>query len=278
MMLVALCSAKGSPGVSSLSLALTAGWTRPATLLEADPSGSDLIYRCRHRSGREVAITPNILGLAAAVRGSSQSDAAQSSALAQYTQPLACGVPLVPGVAAPAQARGLSGLWPQVAEAAMNAAGDVIVDLGRVDRTSSTTPLAAASAVLLVVCQSTLESVIHARELVRELVPTLPPITGGRRIIPAVVGPRGQIVNDAADIDQLLFEASLLVDAAAPIAYDPRSLSALEAGANPRGRLARGPLMRSVTQLVNHLTRPTDNASADDMQVDCRAIPEARIQ
>ncbi len=117
-MLVAVCSAKGSPGATSLALTLTAAWPEPgASLLEADPTGADLAFRCRHASGREIAASPNTLGLATAVRGGGLNGSTDAIAdphlLEEYSQPLACGVQLIPGVSAPAQARGLGGCGPR---------------------------------------------------------------------------------------------------------------------------------------------------------------------
>lgn len=87
-MLVAVCSAKGSPGVTSTALALTAAWPdEDARLLEADPAGGDLAFRCRHESGSEIAVTPNLLGLATAVRGSSLESWADPGLLERYCQP-----------------------------------------------------------------------------------------------------------------------------------------------------------------------------------------------
>ena len=260
-MLIGLCSAKGSPGVSSLALSLASAWPDPVTLLEADPSGTDLAFRCRHASGREVASTPNILGLAAAVRGSSLEDAMDPDVLAQYAQPLACGVLIVPGVTAPAQARGLGSLWGQIAHTAAGATGDVIADLGRIDRNAPTTQVAAVASVLVVVCQPTLESVVHARELIKEIAPALPGVPGGRRIMAAVVSPPKQMTHHAADVDQILSETSLPVETTAAVAYDSAALRDLEAGANPRGRLARSHLMRSVRHVVDRLTDPAERES-----------------
>lgn len=274
-MLIGLCSAKGSPGSSSLALSLAAAWPDQVTLLEADPSGTDLAFRCRHASGREVASTPNILGLAAAVRGSSLEDVTDPTVLAQYAQPLACGVSIVPGVTTPGQARGLGSLWGQLAHAAVGATGDVIADLGRIDRTAPTTQVAGVASVLVVVCQPTLESVVHTRELIKEIAPALPGVPGGRRIMAAVVAPPRQMTHDAADVDQILFETSLPVEATAAVAYDSRALRDLEAGANPRGRLARSPLMRSVQQLVDRLNAHADGDIGEAVGRRGVATPEA---
>lgn len=267
-MLVAVCSAKGSPGATSLALATTAAWpVSGAVLLEADPSGADLAFRVRHASGREVAATPNTLGLATAVRGGSLDGIADPHVLEEYAQPLACGVHLVPGVAAPAQARGLGSLWPRIAQAAAGAAGDVVADLGRVQQTDPTISLVAAASALVVVCEPSLESVAHARALIVDVASTPPPGTpagarvGGRLVCPVVIGPHRQGTADAADIDEILGGLGIPIARTVPVAWDLRALNELEAGANPKGRLARTHLMRSVAALAATLVGARQSGS-----------------
>ena len=44
MSLVVVSAGKGSPGVTTTALALSAVWPRPALLMECDPAGGDLPY------------------------------------------------------------------------------------------------------------------------------------------------------------------------------------------------------------------------------------------
>lgn len=253
-MLVTVCSAKGSPGVTSLALAIAAAWPdQTATLLEVDPTGGDLAFRCRHMSGREVATSPNLVSLATAVRGSSLDGLVDPGLVTDHSQPLACGVRLVPGVPAPAQARGLVSLWGQIAQAATGSSTDVIADLGRLERNDPTTHFAAAAEVVVVVCQPSLESVMHVRHLVLDVIPTLPPRSAGRSVVPVVLSLRKQATSDAADIDQILGGLGLPIERTVPVAHEPRALADLEAGANPAGRLARTHLLRTAKLLVETL-------------------------
>lgn len=263
-MLVAVCSAKGSPGVTSTTLALTAAWPDfDARLLEADPAGGDLAFRCRHASGDEVATSPNLLGLATAVRGSSLEGMADPELLDRFCQPLASGVRLVPGLPSPAQARGLSGLWGQIAHAAGGSGSHVVADLGRLQRTEATMQLAAAATVIVVVCQPSLESVTHVQQLISDVAPALPDRAAGRAFVPAVMGPHRNGTDDTGDVDQIMGSlGGLPIAPAMPIAYDRRGLADLEAGANPKGRLARTPLMRSATSLVERLMHVRNGTSS----------------
>ena len=266
MMLVTVCSAKGSPGVTSLSLTIAAAWPdQAATLLEADPTGGDLAFRCQHASGREVATSPNLVALATAVRGNPLDGLVDPGLMREHSQPLACGVRLVPGVPAPAQARGLGNLWAQIAQAATGSSTDVVADLGRLERTSSTTQFAAAADVIVVVCAPTLESVMHVRHLILDITPTLPARQGGRALVPVVVGPSRQVARDASDIDQILGGLGMPIERTVQVAYEPRSLAELEAGANPAGRLARTHLLKTAGTLVETLVdlrdRPTGRST-----------------
>ena len=85
---------KGSPGVTSTALALAAVWPRPVVLLEADPAGGDLAYRCNAAHGGPVYASKGLVTLAAAVRGGVPGP----DVLVEQAQLLACGVNLVQGV------------------------------------------------------------------------------------------------------------------------------------------------------------------------------------
>src|ERR1700716_3587109 len=91
-MLVAVVSVKGSPGVTTFSVALAARWPAPARtlLVEADPSGGDVGVRF------SLASTPGLVSLAAAARRSDD-----PAVVWQHTQALPGGLPVA---AAPPEA------------------------------------------------------------------------------------------------------------------------------------------------------------------------------
>lgn len=248
-MLISLASVKGSPGVTSTALALAAAWPRPVVLLEADPSGGDLAYRCKAAHGGPVAENPGVLQLAAAVRGGLPES---GSVLAGKEQLLACGVNLVQGVTRAGQARAFSGLWPTIATACMDAEVDVIADLGRLDRTSALMPLAQRSTYFLAVATPTLESVMHLKEDVPDLVATLAD-AGAIPVSPVLVGPDARADRDRADLDDLLGEAGIVVRPSLSLPYDPKALTRLEQGESPSGRLGRTLLMRGAKNIAASL-------------------------
>lgn len=247
-MLVAICSAKGAPGVTSTALTLAAAWPRPVVLLEADPAGGDLAYRCRAAAGGPVFATPNLVALAAAVRGGVPSP----RVLGENAQRLVCGVDLVQGVTAPAQGRGLGSLWSALAEACTAADVDVIADLGRLDRAGAALPIAEAADCVLPVAATSLESVMRLREQLRELVGAL----NAHRVatvVPIIVGADTHSERDCAQLDELLTAAGLPVQPSAHLPYDPKALARLEAGEPATGRLGRTLLVRAARTVTGTL-------------------------
>ena len=241
-MLVSLFSAKGSPGVTSSGLALAAVWPRPVVLLEVDPSGTDLVYRCRSVAGGPFATSPNILGLASAVRGD------RSVVVSEWTQKLANGVDLVAGVTTPTQGRGLAGLWPAVAAAAMMSEVDVIADLGRVELEAPTMPLLSGADLIIPITSGTFESLMHTRGLLKDLVGE-----PHGRTVPLLVGRARTAVADGEDVDEVLASAGIIAAHATHLPLDHPGLSALEAGAKPTGRARMSQLVRAARLAADHL-------------------------
>jgi len=244
-MLVAIGSIKGAPGVTSTALALAAAWPRPVALVEADPSGGSVAYRCRAAGGGALAAAPSLLTLAAAVRGG----VPYEGVLLEHAQTLGCGVNVVQGVTAAGQARGLGSLWATITHATQTAGADVVADLGRLDRTTPAFPVAAAADVVVVIGAAAMDSVMHLRAGLRELTTAL---NAGRvaTVLPVLVGPGAQAARDRADLDHMLMAIGLPVRPAGSIAYDPKGLERLEAGEDRRNRTA---LARSARELVDHL-------------------------
>ena len=252
-MLTVVCSAKGSPGVTSAALALAAAWADGTpVLIEADSSGGDLAYRCRHRDGGQVAATPSIVSLAAAVRGRPAALDGAPAQLGEHTQQLACGVHVVPGLLGPSQARGIDSLWPNIARVAAAASLPVVVDVGRIG--PSSLPFLDAADAIILVSDDRPESLLHTRELLVELAaPTLARARTAQPVLPAVVCARRHAAALSRDVDQVLGQTSLGLMECTPIHEDLDALTRLEQGANPRGRLAGSSLLRSVAVLRDRL-------------------------
>ncbi|GAA5121025.1 chromosome partitioning protein [Haloechinothrix salitolerans] len=172
-MLIGLCSVKGSPGVTTATLAMAARWpVGEARVVEADPAGGDVA--ARHR----LSATPGLVSLAAAARR-------QSSAglLAEHSQRLSGDLPrVVPGPVAAEQARAALGvLTSRGVDAIRSAAGPsdavVLVDVGRLDPSSPALPLVRGAEALLVMARPRADELSHVAAVVNEI-PTWTRIPG----------------------------------------------------------------------------------------------------
>lgn len=240
-MLTVLYSAKGAPGVTSTALALAAVWPRPVILLEADPAGGDLAYRCRGASGGAVASSPNLLGFAAATRGD------RESTLQEWSQPLACGVQVVAGVQLPAQARGIGDMWRRLAVTAASADVDVIADIGRLGHDASTMPLVVSADARVPVMASAVESILHTRAHLLDVT-----VAGGRTV-PLMVGPSRSAAADGRDVDDVLTQAGVIAAPTTHLPLDHPGLTALQGGASPAGRGRTSQLVRGARTAAEHL-------------------------
>lgn len=252
-MLVCVASIKGAPGVTSTALALASVWPRPVTVVEADPSGGDLAYRCQAMHGGPLRGTKGLLTMAAAVRGGTP----EPRVVLEHAQPLACGVDVVQGVTSAGQARGLGGLWPALATACQVSTEDVLIDVGRLERTSPTLALARAADVVLPVAASSLASVMHLKHGLAELMPALVQ-RQAVTVTPIVIGPDAHAEQDCVDVNELLARAGHPVQLARPLTYDPRALVRLEEGEKGTGRLGRTLLLRRALAIAASLVGPDD--------------------
>jgi hypothetical protein len=126
-MLIAVCSLKSSPGVTTLAVALGARWPGPEVpvVVEADPAGGDLMTRFRLSSEL------TLVRLAASSR-------VRADQLAHHAQFLPDGLRVLPGPIQTEQARAALGLLATGPSSPLRRAGDradtaVIADCGRVD-------------------------------------------------------------------------------------------------------------------------------------------------
>ena len=123
MTLVALCAAKGAPGVTTLACAIGAAWPagRSVVVAECDPSGGDLAAR--------FGLSPR-QGMTSLVLAR-RNEESSAQGLSAHVQHLPGGLEVLAGpVSAEAASaldaelgRGIDGLFPDV--------GDVLVDCGR---------------------------------------------------------------------------------------------------------------------------------------------------
>jgi hypothetical protein len=173
MTLIAMNSAKGSPGVSTAALAFTLTWPAPVLLAECDPAGGDLLagYLARY----ELPANRGVLPLASsALRGTAEQDLTGN--LIDLDAPRLQRMAL-PGLTEPAQSASLNLAWTSLADFfARMADRTVIADCGR---------LAAAHPPFALLARADLVLLTLRPHSLRTLSPAMSAVTALRRQLPA---------------------------------------------------------------------------------------------
>ncbi|MEO3939212.1 hypothetical protein V3N99_21035 [Dermatophilaceae bacterium Soc4.6] len=243
MAVIVLCSASGSPGVTSTALGLALAWPRPVLLVDADPTGGSAIFAGYLRA--QSAPTDSLVDLALAARDGHLT-AAIAAAVIRIPGPSGedvSTVSLLPGTRAHGQARGLSGLWePLAAElAALEDTGqDVIVDAGRLGLVGSPQPLLYAADVALLVARSDLVSLAGARSWAETLRTGFERVGGVSALSLLLVGEgRPYSAGEVRKVLQIPVTASL--------PWDPDAAAVFARGATAPRRFGSSALVRSLT-------------------------------
>jgi hypothetical protein len=249
--IVTVCSDKGSPGVSWTSTVLGMVWPGERVLLEADPSGGDMVLRLRTPEGQLLARQPTLRSLAVDARSGSLTTSPLS-----YAHQTSLGVPVIPATDMRTEdfAR-IARQWPAVASAADQWPGTVIADLGRLQEDSSAGPVAAASTIVLLIARATPEGLYHLRERASALTARLGQGLHGRSpLTVAVICPAREHAARLRDVKvHLAAEATTsTVPVAGWIAEDERSVQALREGQLTK-KLTGGDLVKSVGDLARTL-------------------------
>jgi hypothetical protein len=244
MTLIAVFSDKGSPGVTTTTLALASVWPRRVAVVELDGAGGDLALRLTDATGRPVLATePSILTLAAAARRDPADD---GSLLWRHAQPIpaAPDAYVIPGLSAPEQAAGMGDLWPHVVSAAKAVeGGDVIADLGRISDAGPAPMVAARAEVLIGVARAEPAAMLRLRDRMRHAFTTLPPASGRRAYVVLVAGDR-RAEEAAATMARVLHDGAVAAQVAGTLLIDPVAVDTLHTG-RTGPRLDRSLLLRS---------------------------------
>lgn len=244
-MLVAVCSLKGSPGVSTFAVALAARWPgwSARVLVECDPSGGDIAPRF------SLAGSPGLVSLAAAAHRSSD-----PGRLWAHTQSLPGGPAVVvapPG--ADQAAAALATVLPRAGggvgllrEAASAPGVVVIADCGRVDPGSGVVPLVAAADAMLLLSRAHTDDLAHLAARLDVVV------RWSRR-------PGLLLVGDGHATEEV--SRQLGVPVLARIPHDPATAAALTGRPHPRRGLSRSPLGRVADMIARGLAGPPPPAA-----------------
>ncbi len=207
MPVLALVSAKGSPGVTTAAAALTAAasLTGDSLLVELDPSGGDvqILTGVEDEPGVTLAATE----LRRQVSGGRRRRRTSRST-----------PPGVPALLAPTAELMAASVIASVIErwrpALREYGGTVVVDAGRWDGAQATARRVAVGDLVAVVCRPSVASVEHARHIVDRL-----RTTARRPVVALVIGTRPYAPSEVA--------AELEVPLGGAIAWDPRGVGTL---------------------------------------------------
>lgn len=250
-MIVAVCSSKGSPGVTTAALALALAWPGPRLVLEADPSGGDLAFRGRDpHTGRLIRDGRGLLSLAADAR-----TGVPSEALSRYATSTSWGVDVVCGPPSVASYAPMRSLWPGVADAAAAWRGTAIADLGRLYPGSPAFPLAQQATAVLVLTPVTVESLFHLRDRLPELASQLADPTAAVNPVGVVALARRRDVTSAVhQVTRVLDSVGCPVPVLGCLAVDATSAHRLCEG-HLTARMSRGHLLRSAMDVATRVTQ-----------------------
>ncbi len=240
MSVVALASARHSPGVTTTTLLAAAAWPRPVLIVEADPAGGDLV--CWYRLHAE----PNLLTLAALGR----SGVAPRDTWANAQElPGASSIRALVAPVDPRQSRAaLATLLDGGLVGALRAFGktDVLVDVGRLEPDSAAVELFLGADVRIMVARPRLNEVDHLQTRVAWLKTE------------AVADLRLVVVGNGPWSAAEVARAAGVPTVAAALPEDPRGAATLGGMDRPARELARSALWRFAPALVQGLAKPTD--------------------
>lgn len=229
MALIALVSAKGSPGVSTAALAFALSWNSPTIVAECDPAGGGILAGVAGRLS--LPADHGLLRLAMA-------DSRHGLTDEFWSQLVDLGEPgrqrlLLPGIASPRQAATLAVTWPRLAALfaglGRNDNGgrpnwNLLADCGRLAAPHAPWPvLARADLVLLVLRPISLRTIAPAWPALGEL----------REALAAPDAPSlGLLLIGGGQYGRREVEQHLGCPVVATLPYEPRAAAAL-AGAEP---------------------------------------------
>jgi len=267
MVLVLLCSATGSPGVTTSALALALGWPRSVLLVDCDRDPAQAVQAGwlhaaplasrglvdlaqAHRELQPVAplLWSRTVGLLGPGHDGPDGTARDRGPSRRF----------LPGFTHPGSAVVFEPVWAELAEAlaALSGSGvDVVVDAGRIGRTGLPRPLLAAAGAVLVVVRSTLRSLAAARLHLDGLRDAIVDAGAGAQPGFLVVGPGMPYGN--AEISHQLGLAVV-----ADIGWRPEQAAVLSDGLPAPRRFEQRGLMRSARAAASALASAAGPARA----------------
>lgn len=247
MALIAMVSAKGSPGTTTAALACTLSWFQRTVLAECDPAGGDV--RAGYLGGLEIPPI-GLLPLAVAeLRGQTAGELPHQLVDLDSRQP--GRRLLLPGLMDPVQAASLTGSWGSLAEFFASLehnepAYDVIADCGRLTTSNPPWPLLHRADLVLLVARAT---------SLRTVSPALPAVARLRQELTTHGHGPGSLAVLLVGSDPYPaweIEKRLQVPVLGELPIDTRTASVLSDGGRLRGKEA---LLRAAVSLEADVRR-----------------------
>jgi hypothetical protein len=245
MAVIALISPGGSPGVTTLALALALSWPRDVVVAECDPAGGSVLAGMWRGQAAEGG--GGLVRFALAAQRDAQ---AAGEMIRSHAVPLEDGLAtrfVLPAPPGPLAARQLAAIWPAIAAAVTAATADVLIDLGRFDADPALAPVLAGAGRVLMVCRPLIGQAAAAKPRLEALA-AIRPGDPAAELLLAGTGPYGPDGPKA-------FREALEVPVRASLPADPATAAVLSDGAAPRRGFGRSPLIRASAALAAGLTR-----------------------
>lgn len=255
MALIAVAADKGSPGVTTTAVALSAVWPRRALLAETDPAGGDLVYRSVAAHGGALDPNTGMLSLAATARRGLVAEQ-----LWDHAQPLAGGLEVLTGLHNSEQAAGFAGLWPvlgrafaHLADAAQGGA-DVIADCGRLGADTPVAEMLPHASLVLLVARSEPEQLARIRDRAAALSLKLHGAHRGAAQLGfppigiVLIAEPGRGDRLSGQVNDMLVAAQIGAQVVGTLAFDPPGAEQL--AGRRRGRVDKALLVRSARQVA----------------------------
>ncbi|TWD84380.1 hypothetical protein FB561_5567 [Kribbella amoyensis] len=264
MALVAMASAKGSPGVTTAALVMGALWPRQVLLTECDPAGSDVAIRMTAPGGQPLNSDRGLVSLAAAGR-----KGLGDEVIMAHSQQLDGGLDVMLGVRSPEQVGGMGGLWaPLGITFNQMQSADVIADCGRIGASSPQLPVVQAARLVVLVCTATGSSVAHLRERLATLVHHV----DARLAVMVVADPKQR--DGVKQVWSVLDQMSVRIEHRWHLAYDPVGAAFFDGRGH--GRLDRTALIRTASDIAAEMSSVLAMPSRHEFDMAQAAFPNER--
>lgn len=234
--MIGLLSAGGSPGVTTTALGLGSVWPTPVAVVDADPSGGDMLIGA---GAGLLAPQGHLLELTLLAR-----QGHLPRFLDQQLTTMPTGVPVLAGLGDPAQAGAVP--WPALADGLRAVTHrDVIVDLGRWGIPHAASPVLRCCDVIVLVVRTNLRSLRRAERVLPLIRHDLDRHNPGHPGVDLLVVAESTAFS-SADISRRLG-----VRALGELAHDPRTAAVFSEGATAGRHAERSPLVRSLAELAS---------------------------